>query len=258
MREETLPTDHIAAFKFFVQFVCYTCAFCGVVLGAAGTVLRYQILNGQAVDPRIIAVMILAGFFCFFTFLMSTSSLRYVFLNMTNIDMLGAPSKVYQLAVVVPHDQRPSTSGTLPYPTVTYPLPNLELGVSGEANRPGRDTQTASSNGSGLSGQTARDALAVRTFAILKTEPGENPWHLSYGRNWNEVMGNNVFDWFLPIKRSPCIHRESHESFYPFGPVLDDVCARYGVPNPVRRRGSESEMRELISRDANNRITTSR
>ncbi|KAH7029448.1 palmitoyltransferase PFA5 [Microdochium trichocladiopsis] len=244
------------SFKFFVQFVCYTCALCGVVLGAAGFVLRHQILNNEELDPRVIAVIILAGFFCFFTFLMSTTSLRYVLLNMTNVDMLGATSKVYQLAVVVPRDARPPTTSALAYPTVTYPLPNLELGLNGEANGPSKHTPATFSDGSGSTDHTSRDALAVRTFAILKTEPGENPWHLGYWRNWKEVMGSNILDWFLPISKSPCISHESHESFYPFGPVLDDVCARYGVSNPIRRGHSGSEMRELLSREAGGQRTT--
>ncbi|KXJ90561.1 palmitoyltransferase PFA5 [Microdochium bolleyi] len=233
------------SFKFFVQFVCYTCGLCSVVLGAAGSILRRQILKGEALNHHIIAVIILAGFFGFFTLLMSTSSLRYVFLNMTNVDMLGATSKVYQLAVLLPRGASPPASGSAPYPTVTYPLPKLELGVNGEANGAGKHTPATSSDGTAPSHHEARDALAHRTFAILKTEPGENPWHLGYYQNWKEVMGNNVLDWFLPIRKSPCIFHESHESFYPFGPLLDEVCARYGVANPISKQGMELEMRSV-------------
>lgn len=231
-----------------MQFVCYTCALCSVVIGAAGSILRQQILNGEEYNHHVIAVLIIAGFFCFFTLLMSTSSLRYVFLNMTNVDMLGATSKVYQLAVLLPRDAQINASSTTPYPTVTYPLPKLELGIRGEANGVGRHTPATSSDSTVHSRHAARDALAQRTFAILKTEPGENPWHLGYWQNWKEVMGNTAFDWFLPIRRSPCIYHESHASFYPFGPLVDEICARNGVTNPISQQGTELEMRPVVRR----------
>ncbi|KAI1140768.1 zf-DHHC-domain-containing protein [Hypoxylon sp. FL0543] len=232
------------SFKFFVQFTTYTACYCGVVLGAAASSLRKQISEGASLDTHFIPAVVLGAFFGLFTFLMTVTSLRYVFLNMTNVDALGARSKVYQLAVRVPR----GTESTDKFTTVTYPLPKPSEVANSRANGTAR-SRAVESRGStpplNPSGSSARDDLATRTFAILKTEPGENPWDLGIWRNWQTVMGNNVLDWFLPVRRSPCVNHDSHDSFYPMGPVLADVLARYDLTSLVMVNGSGLEMKEL-------------
>jgi len=69
---------------------------------------------------------------------------------------------------------------------------------------------------------SSRDRLATRTFAILRLEEGSNPWDLgSRLLNFQSVMGTNLFDYLLPIKRSPCCDHESQESHFPLGPYVD-------------------------------------
>ncbi|RYP12384.1 hypothetical protein DL765_007372 [Monosporascus sp. GIB2] len=176
----------------------------------------------------------------------NSTSMRYVFLNMTNVDMLGARRKVHQLAVRVPRGTRSTDNFT----TVTYPLPKLELGINGEANRRPRPLATDNSGPGGRANGASpdpRDDLATRTFAILKTEPGENPWHLGYWQNWKSVMGTNFIDWLLPIRKSPCANHENGESFYPMGPILADIRARYGLSRNVADGGAGLEMRQIGS-----------
>ncbi|RYO77679.1 hypothetical protein DL766_008909 [Monosporascus sp. MC13-8B] len=198
---------------------------------------------------HLVAGIAIAAFFGIFNFLMTVTSMRYVFLNMTNVDMLGARRKVHQLAVRVPHGPRSTDSFT----TVTYPLPKLELGINGEANRRSRPRATDNSGPGGRANGASpdpRDDLATRTFAILKTEPGENPWHLGYWENWKSVMGTNFIDWLLPIRKSPCANHENGESFYPMGPVLVDIRARYGLSRNVAEGGAGLEMRQIGSQRA--------
>ncbi|KAI8963982.1 palmitoyltransferase PFA5 [Daldinia sp. FL1419] len=230
------------SFKFFVQFITYATCYCGLVLGATASSLRKEISEGSSSsDPNFIPAVVLAAFFGLFTFLMAVTSMRYIFFNMTNVDILGYQSKVYQLAVRVPR----GTDSTDNFNVVTYPLPRPGEDANGWSNgtaRPGMDE----SGGSTLHIRpSVRDDLATRTFAILKTEPGENPWDLGKWRNWKSVMGNNVLDWFLPIRRSPCANHESHESFYPMGHVLADVLARYDLTDVAMKDGPELEMREI-------------
>ena len=68
-----------------------------------------------------------------------------------------------------------------------------------------------------------RDLQATRTFAILPMlEVGENPWDLgSRLLNLKTVMGTDIVDWFLPIRRSPCCNHEDAESQYAMGPGVD-------------------------------------
>jgi palmitoyltransferase len=72
---------------------------------------------------------------------------------------------------------------------------------------------------------------------------GENPWDLGYYRNWKSVMGDNLIDWLLPIKESPCALYEDNESFYEMGPLYQTLRARFGLP--ALSAGKErAEMRE--------------
>lgn len=67
---------------------------------------------------------------------------------------------------------------------------------------------------------SSRDLKATRTFAILKTEPGVNPWDLgSPLENLKVVMGNRIIDWFLPTS-SPCSNHDNPESQFQLGPAV--------------------------------------
>ncbi|KAI0885932.1 zf-DHHC-domain-containing protein [Annulohypoxylon maeteangense] len=232
------------SFKFFVQFTSYTACYCAVVLGAAASSLRKEINEGSSLDPHFIPIIVLAAFFGLFTFLMTVTSVRYIFANMTNVDMLSSRTKVHQLAVRVPR----GTESTDKFTVVTYPLPKLEEVTNGRSNDTARpravESRGASPQPNRVSPST-RDDLATRTFAILRTEPGENPWDIGAWKNWQSVMGTNVLDWILPFRRSPCANHESHDSFYPMGKVLADVLARYNLNDLAINNGVGLEMKEL-------------
>ncbi|KAI0017888.1 palmitoyltransferase PFA5 [Xylariomycetidae sp. FL0641] len=217
------------SFKFFVQFVTYTAAYCAIVLGATASTIRKQSDEGRSVDPYLIVAIAIAAFFGFFTFLMSITSLRYVFLNMTNVDMLSSNSKVYQLAVRVPRGTKSSDK----FSVVTYPLPEVPAWLTHGHIPPDHRVEPA----------VERDDLATRTFAIVKTESGENPWDLGYWGNWKEVMGPGPLDWILPLRRSPCVNHESEVSFYPMGPVLSKVRGRHGLSDSPKGDSNGLEMR---------------
>ncbi|KAI5921774.1 palmitoyltransferase PFA5 [Camillea tinctor] len=231
------------SFKFFVQFTTYTACYCAVVLGAAASTLHKRNNEGQPLDPYLIAAIALAAFFGLFTFLMTVTSIRYIFLNMTNVDILGSPSKVYQLAVYLPRGTPPSDG----FSVVTYPLPKPDQTPRTRTSR----TVTSEASGASLQGRTssprltARDDLAMRSFAILKTGAGENPWDLGPWRNWQAVMGANPLDWLLPIRKSPCTNHESQRGFYPMGHVLTKVCTRYGLTVTSDNEGNGLEMQEF-------------
>ncbi|KAI1395040.1 zf-DHHC-domain-containing protein [Hypoxylon fuscum] len=226
------------SFKFFVQFTTYTACYCALVLGAVASSLRKKSREGLGLDPTYIPAIVLAGFFGLFTFLMTVTSLRYILLNMTNVDALSSQSKVYQLAIRVPR----GTTSTDKFSVVTYPLPK-----PGEATNGYQAHGAANGNGAFVAvGPARRDDLATRTFAILKTEPGENPWDLGLWRNWRTVMGQNPLDWLLPLRRSPCVDHDSLDGFYPMGYVLADVCARYDLASLAASDGATGlEMKGL-------------
>lgn len=205
----------ITAFKFFVQFTFYTAIYCAIVLAATIICFQWRITHGAGVDGVAIGALVLSAFFGLFTFTMTATSIRYIAINLTNIDHLKSKNVVHQLAIRVP---RGTPSGNN-YNVITFPLPKPTDGAM-----PSRQETTTEST-------SPRDRLATRTFAIVKTEMGENPWDLGYYGNWKSVMGDNVIDWLLPIKQSPCTSYENNESFYEMGPLYQKLRVRFGLPD---------------------------
>lgn len=94
--------------------------------------------------------------------------------------------------------------------------------------------------------QTPRDLRATRTFAILTTNDGDNPWDLgSYVANFKTVMGNSVMDWFLPTT-SPCSIHEDSESQFTLGEAVYRLREKYSL---VEGRSPHAEQ---TSKSANN------
>lgn len=155
---------------------------------------------------------------------MAATSARFVFTNTTNIDLLRK-DRVHQLAILVPQ----GTPSTPHYSTITYPLPHA-IGSAGAEVQPDADAQRSS--GTTLD---SRDQQAARTFAILRTEPGENPWDLGYYRNFKSVMGQSIFEWLLPIKHSPCCDHDSPESDYAMGRLIVKLANRVDLPLGQRK-----------------------
>jgi palmitoyltransferase len=236
------------AFKFFVQFTTYGALYCAVVLIATAYALRRQVDQGVPLDAYILAAIVISAFFGLFSFLMTVTSMRYIILNMTNVDILEIDKKAYQLAVRVPRGTKSDKFGI-----VVYPLPKPEA-HSAKSRIGVNDTiPNAHEQQAGAIPAASRDDLATRTFAILHTDQGEkeNPWDLGPWRNWQSVLGTNPLDWLLPIRHSPCANHENLESFYPMGRVLHEVRSRYGLPaNPPSDDSTAIELRNLRSRRA--------
>lgn len=220
-----------AAYKFFVQFTFYTAIYCAIIIVAAAICLSALIQDGLTTDGFVIAAIALGGFFGVFTFTMTGTAVRYICVNLTNVDYLKAKTLVHQLAIRVPRGTPPGAD----YGVITYPLP--------------RDGAAAAAAGTPLLDRTAaaepvspRDHLASRTFAIVRTEKGENPWDLGLSRNWKSVMGSNIADWLLPFNPSPCESFENNESFYEMGPLIQELRRRFNLPEvpPSERNGVDS------------------
>ena len=136
---------------------------------------------------------------------MSLIALQFVFLNSTTVENLSRKVKVWSLAVYIPRPK--DLPAQKPFRTVTYPLTTSPDVVS---TRP------------------------LRTFAILHTKPGENPFDLGYYRNFKSVMGNTVFDWFFPLRYSPCADHTSGKSDFALGRVVQRMREEAGLASPGR------------------------
>ncbi|SPO03767.1 related to Palmitoyltransferase PFA5 [Cephalotrichum gorgonifer] len=214
------------SFKFFAQFTFYAWLLCAVALSASAYTLAKHLQQGLVLDGHVIAVIFFSSFLGLFSFGMSVTAIRFISKNMTNIDLVKKGTS-YHLAVRVPLGTAPTDK----FGTITYPLPKAP-----RAQLEGHVAPAA---------ETERDARAKRTFAILRTEPGDEPWDLGFKRNWTEVMGHSPFDWLLPIKRPPSERHDSGVSEYPYGPLIAELRVRHGLdPKLWTDRDEAIEMRE--------------
>ncbi|KAK0612299.1 DHHC palmitoyltransferase-domain-containing protein [Bombardia bombarda] len=204
------------SFKYFVQFTFYAALYYVVVVAAAGLCMRVTLANGEPLDGFVIAILAVSAFFAIFAFAMTCTAIRYICVNLTNVDYVKSKLGVYQLAIRVPR----GTEDGFNYGVISYPL-SPEPGSS-----PDLSGQTFTNNE-----PSSRDHLATRTFAIVKTEVGQNPWDMGYYRNWKSVMGSNAIDWLLPLRKSPCENEETSESFYKMGPLLQTLRTRFDLPD---------------------------
>lgn len=141
---------------------------------------------------------------------MTGTSLHLAATNTTTIENITRKTKVWTLAI---HIHRPNNNPEWArvFPTVTYP------------SRP----KSASVDSSDQDWPKPEDS---RVFAILQTQPGENPFDLgSPLKNLQQVMGYTVWDWVLPLKPSPCVDHSSPESAYAMGPVVQRLKHEAGL-----------------------------
>ncbi|KAL9025966.1 MAG: hypothetical protein Q9196_005296, partial [Gyalolechia fulgens] len=171
---------------------------------------------------------------------MSGSSLQFVFQNTTTIENLSRRTKVWQMAIYMPSP--PQGTNPPPFRTVTF-------------GQPPPDSQDPA--------QTVQPSNP-RTFAILHSRPGENPWDLGYFRNFKSVMGDHWYDWILPIKHSPCARHDVVDCEFETGPVVERMKREAGIvpPNHTdtdakprrhrrgrRRRSTHTQLEESAAED---------
>ena len=163
---------------------------------------------------------------------MTLSSMQFVLLNTTTIENLSRHTKVWSLASYMP----PSSVYPAPlgFNTITYPLGYVY---------PNQDD---------LAPQPPQPQASPRVFAILHSKPGENIWDLGYWRNFKSVMGERWYDWFLPVKYSPCCRHDQAGSHFEMGPVFDRMRKEAGIHfpydtgKPGRRRRKKRRIRRTV------------
>ncbi|KAL4721896.1 palmitoyltransferase pfa5 [Fusarium chlamydosporum] len=194
-------------------------------VAANAYLVKLRLGAGDTIDARTIVGLAFGALFGLFSVTMTTTALRFVFQNITNVDLFRK-NQTFRLAVRVPT----GTRSTDRFSTITYPLsfPGEDSRAPGTAHSNGVD-QSDGAGSVATNRMVARDQRARRTFAILQTQSGENPWHIGYLKNFKSVMGESVFEWLLPLRHSPCTHHDSMVSDYEFGPLVEELKRRYGL-----------------------------
>jgi palmitoyltransferase len=228
------------SFKFFIQFLVYAALFCIMVL----TTIAVFVAERKRIDPGFLnlhyyLILGISAMFTLFTVGMAGSSIQLALANSTTVENLSRRSKVWFLAVLIPR----LPDGRLPAPpsatangprlqTITYPRPIEEENFLIQQAR-GQDPAMPPPLPPPM---PIPPATPTRTFAILSTKPGENPFDLGPWRNIREVMGYSIADWILPVKQSPCAdHRRGVSAFRMKGGLIRRLKEEAGLVE-VRRR----------------------
>lgn len=164
---------------------------------------------------------------------MAANSIFFALLNTTTVDNLSRSTRTYHFAILLPtyrahpvdtSARNQDITPPLPYATITYPLPFRHP----------------------LATNNSPPHSQPRTFAILATQPGTNPYKLlTPWQNFQAVMGTNPLDWFLPVRPSPNYSRriedEQHleanavrvgRSMYELGQQFEALCKSANVLIP--------------------------
>lgn len=139
---------------------------------------------------------------------MTGSSLQFALINTTTIENLSRKTIVWTLAVHMPKPPERSTG----FRTISFST-----------------TEAAEVSEVPAEGQVSG---AIKTFAILHTKPGENPFDLGPYQNFKTIMGDHWYDWLLPIRRSPCCNHDGRDSQFAMGPVVQRMRAEAGIASP--------------------------
>lgn len=166
-----------------------------------------------------------SAFFGIFSFGMTISTIQLAACNLTTIENLSHRSAVWTLAVRVPDRLLSNLNTESPtYTTVSYP--------------PQPTSPTAETQGNLAS------SSEPHVFAILQTQPGENPFDLgSWRKNLQQVLGFSLLDWLLPFKQSPCADHSSLESAFALGPVVTRLKREAGLEPPAQETSSSAPHR---------------
>ena len=138
---------------------------------------------------------------------MTGSSLQFAIVNTTTIENLSRKTIVWTLALYM-HKLPEATPG---FRTISY-----SAGLTSEESNT----------------HTDHPSREVRTFAILYTKPGENPFDLGPYRNFVSVFGDYWYDWILPIRYSPCCNHDRQEGEFAMGPVVQRMRREAGIEFP--------------------------
>lgn len=182
----------------------------------AALVVACSVFRTPANNPHRSAV------FFFFSVGMAGSTIQLALKNFTTIENLNRTSQVYHLAV---HVKTPdSYFHTITYqpsgPPVIRPPPTPVEELTEPASAPSVNASTI----------LPPDSPNARSYAILRTNPGDNPWDIGPLANLRSILGDKWHDWLLPFKYSPiCRHRHGDDSEFPFGPLVEELKAAAGI-----------------------------
>ncbi|KAI7156926.1 hypothetical protein KC349_g5969 [Hortaea werneckii] len=193
--------------KFFIQFNAYTvlyCVFIIIIMGVFTDGVRerpdvYILAHGHW-----IAVLAMGIFFFLLTLETDMTAVILAVLNLTTPENIRMKTAVWQLAVRVPDGFDRSGLKTVSFPSGTLRDPEKAGNSEGS-----EATEEDKEEGDERALQTADD---THLFAILQSEPGDNPWDIGRWQNFTQMMGKYPWNWLLPMQHSPFCNPDEAKS----------------------------------------------
>ncbi|KAK5109893.1 hypothetical protein LTR62_006500 [Meristemomyces frigidus] len=262
----TLKMDHFCPWvggvvgersvKFFLQFLVQAMILCLYL-----TIVMAYFVHEHRSNLQWDIALGLAAFFLFFTLGMVANSLHLAFLGMTTIEHANRDATLH-LAVLLPPELQPSSTNGLPDEPARVARPSSSRSPEdedGESERPltseiddPSHSRYFINNGpsrairrlakcdawrgtityplKNTSDEPRAPASQQRTFAILETPPGLNPWDLGTAyRNFTSVFGHKLHHWLFPFRAASTSAQTSDVSAYPLGPQFEDFLDDVGL-----------------------------
>ena len=234
------------SFKFFIQFTFYAALYTLQILVVVAYYFAERRRQDGFLNAHWIVLLAIAALFFLFSGGMCMSTAQFALINSTTIENLNRKTKVWYLAVYVsPATIEEINRKGLAIPLISYPRPSEE------------QAQIHQVPNVGNSGSQRMNASVMRTFAILNSKPGENPFDTGPLNNFRDVMGYTVWEWLLPTKASPCFKHNNLDSLYNLGPAFDAMKSRIDLSTWQTRssrsrktRKSRSLSRRTVQDDA--------
>ena len=264
------------SFKYFIQFVTYAAFFCLYLLIVFAVFVHERNRTLHDLNVHWCIILGLSALFFLFSAGMSGSSLQLAIINSTTVENLSRRSKTWYVAVRIPRSQEARPVGnqqalmTITYPrplgeqqllqdryvALSAPVPDPNTGTpkhgpdSREAHEPRSPAdQSPTSPSTGLPPPTHQTEQHL--FAILASQPGENPFDLGPLANLKEVLGYRYRDWILPIKPSPCADHSSGVSLFKMGEVVRRMKEDAGLEEAHANRKHRRHRRRRGRRESN-------
>jgi palmitoyltransferase len=180
---------------------------------------------------------------------MSVTSLKFAFVNSTSIEELNRKHKVWQMAVAIPEHMLNGrhTAGSSVTSQPNGPMVGSYKYVTFGGNARNSESSAPNSSIDGKKDVEKVDQrLPERTFALLRTPPGANPWSISPLENFKDVMGKNVIEWLLPLTYSPCSRHDRSDSQFTLGSVVDQLRKEAGIWDRDLGHPASREIPEML------------
>jgi palmitoyltransferase len=85
-----------------------------------------------------------------------------------------------------------------------------------------------------------------RSYIVVQTQHGENPWDRGVWQNVRDVMGERVVDWFS-WKMGPCTVHNDHSGEFAWGSVVKKMMDQHGAGSPHKRSSRPRSRRRQSS-----------